>query len=299
MLANDAARDDAAKYCNDLIVGTFDDWYLPSQEELGLIHFHRFKIGNLGSKTYWSSTESAWNKARCISFANGVAYTRDKNNRYCVRAIRSFDDTALTPNKPVSTLTVLNTSLKFETDTPVVVTEGVLSLFIKSSLQWRANSMLLIESYQGTVKTGSVVMSPSSNMYGYKPESPEWQLVAIQMSNFGCDRVTLDGFHFNLVGSWPNKIDFAVDVIRYQYSNIEIKKDGEIITDYHFQEEYDGVRTQFTTSKPYKIGSTQLSRNGVRQFIGEQEDYQELNGKITLNYAPLDYEKFIITYKSL
>ena len=300
MLANDAAKDFAAKYCADLIVDTdYTDWYLPSELELALIYFHRFKIGNLGTKTYWSSTEAGWNKARCISFSNGVAYTRDKNNRYCVRAIRSFDDNSLTNNKPVATLTPLNTRMTFATDTPVGVKDGVLSLFVKSTLAWKVNSMLLIESYLGATKTGSCVVSPSTNKYGYKSEDDQWQLIAIQMTNFNSSRDTLDCFKISLVGSWTNKIDFGIDVIRYQFSKIELKKESETITDYRFNEDYDGVRTEFTTSKPYKPGTTQLTRNGVRQFIGASADYTESNGKILLNYAPLYYEKFICTYKTI
>jgi len=297
MLANDAAKDDAAKFCDDLDVDDFTDWYLGSEGDMAQMYFNRFKIGNLNSKTYWSSTETAWNKARCISFANGVAYTRDKNNRYAVRAVRSFDDNSLTNNKPVATLTPVNTKLTFSTDTPLLAANGILSLFVKSSMAWKVNTMLLIESYLGATKTGSVVVSPSVASYGYKSENPDWQLVAIQMANFSFSRDTLDCFKISLVGSWTNKIDFGIDVIRYQYSKIDIKKDGTQETGIRFVETPDGILTDFSLPKPYKPGTTKVYCMGMRQYINI--DYSEIDGIIRFFVTPLTGEILTCDYYSL
>ena len=297
MLANDAAKDDAAKYCDDLDVDGFSDWYLGSEGDMNQLFFTRFKIGNLNNKTYWSSTESAWNKARCISFSNGVAYTRDKNNRYAVRAIRSFDDGSLSNNKPVATLTPINTKLSFATDSPLRASNGILSLFIKSSVAWQINTMLLIESYLGLVKTGSVLVSPSSTSYGYKSEDDRWQLIAIQMANFTFSRDTLDCFKISLVGSWTNKIDLGIDIIRYQYSKIDIKKDGIQETGIRLVEDPDGIRVDFRLPKPYKPGTTKIYAMGVRQYINL--DYAEINGIIRFFVIPLPGEILTCDYYSI
>jgi hypothetical protein len=220
MLANSAAKDQAAKLINELVVDGFTDWYLPSEKELDALFFRRYAIGNLGNKTYWSSTESDWKKARCIEFGGGAAFTRDKNNRFCIRACRSFDDTTLPTGIPVETFTPVSTNLSFVSAAAVATAGGILSLNIKSSVAWNYNSMILIESYLGAIKTGSVAISPTTNLFGYKPDSDVWQLIAIQIYNFASDKTTLDKFRISLVGNWPNNIDIGLDDIRYQHSTI-------------------------------------------------------------------------------
>ena len=297
ILANAAANRLAVKYCDELVVGDYDDWYFPSEKELDLIYFNRFKIGNLGNKTYWSSTEVAWNKSRCISFANGGAYTRDKNNRYCVRAIRLFDDDTLIANQPVETLTTVNTKLTFSTAGPVPTTAGLLSFFVKSTVTWRLNSMLCIESYLGATRTGSVVISPSGNKYNYKPDDDSWQLTAVAMSSFNSSRSTVDGFRFSLVGSWPNKIDLGFDVIRYQYSKIDIKNGSVYQIGVRLSPLPDSVNTNFDTPKTYKPGSTTVYANGVKQMINI--DYTETGGKIVFLVTPETGEILTCDYYTL
>jgi len=306
MLAGAAAKDHAIKYCNELIVETFDDWFLPSEKELDAMYFRRFAIGNFGNKTYWSSTEvtgsNNWKKARCISFGNGVAYTRDKNNSYCVRAVRAFDDTAPGPGQPVAYFTPLATKMIFSAPYPVKVTDSILSLNIKSSIPWRFNSALVIESYLEGRKTGSVAMSPSTSTWGYQSDNDQWQVVAIPMSKFIANCDTLDSFRISLAGSWPNKIDLGIDDIRYQHCEVKTTGTGQGNTlkiDYHLAEMPDGIRTEFTTAQPYKPGTTQLFINGIRQFQGENDDYTEANGKIVLAVAPEEDDDLICDYISL
>lgn len=56
----------AAKLCSDLVEGKYDDWYLPSQEELSLLHLQKSKITRImfARENFWSSTQyndnSAW-----------------------------------------------------------------------------------------------------------------------------------------------------------------------------------------------------------------------------------------------
>lgn len=210
----------AVKYCNEFISGGFNDWFMPSKDELMAMFVRRFEIGGFGTKTYWSSTEVNYQDGLAVSFANGVADNWDKNRRMEVRAIRAFDDSLLPSGVPVLSFTPVDTKLTFVSPAPVVTAGGILSLNIKSSIAWSYNSMIVIESFLGVIKTGSVAISPTTNLFGYKPNSPEWQLIAIQMYNFASGLPTFDSFKISLVGSWPNNIDLGLDDIRYQHSDI-------------------------------------------------------------------------------
>lgn len=221
MLASSAAKDFAVRFCDELVVDGYNDWYLPSEKELYAMWFRRYEIGNFGTRTYWSSTETEWKRARCITFDNGSALTRDKNNRYCVRAIRAFDDSTIENNLPVATCTVSNTVLTFiKPGGAVAVNSGILALHVKSSEPWLPNSFLTIESYQGSIRTGGVMLSPSATMLGYNHADDAWQLVAIQLAKFYPTGETVNKFKISLSGSWPNHIDLGFDAIRFQYNNV-------------------------------------------------------------------------------
>ena len=56
---SDKTAEYAAKLCSDLVFNGFDDWFLPSIDELNLM-YENLKINGLGGfadKSYWSSTE--------------------------------------------------------------------------------------------------------------------------------------------------------------------------------------------------------------------------------------------------
>ncbi len=84
----------AAKICNDLVVDQYDDWFLPSANELKILYINRTTIGGFQNVFYWSSTEGTQTMAgyaKCINFADGLTYgNRDKGTLYNVRAIRYF-----------------------------------------------------------------------------------------------------------------------------------------------------------------------------------------------------------------
>jgi hypothetical protein len=70
-----------------------DDWYLPSKDELDMMYVNLHLQGFRGflPVTYWSSTESATNKAWSQSFFNGEQSTSNKYySIYNVRAVRAF-----------------------------------------------------------------------------------------------------------------------------------------------------------------------------------------------------------------
>ncbi|MDR1682644.1 MAG: DUF1566 domain-containing protein, partial [Candidatus Symbiothrix sp.] len=67
--------DDAVKLCDDLTLGDFDDWYLPSKDELAQIYAVRDSIGGISTAApYWSSSERDEATAYCQSFTGGYQY---------------------------------------------------------------------------------------------------------------------------------------------------------------------------------------------------------------------------------
>jgi hypothetical protein len=80
----------AACICNELILNGFDDWFLPSKEELNQMYIQRAVIGGFTDNNYWSSTEyGAWD-AWGQYFNNGLQYLNTKNSPNLVRAVRAF-----------------------------------------------------------------------------------------------------------------------------------------------------------------------------------------------------------------
>ncbi len=70
--------------------GGFNDWYLPSKDELNKLYLAKATIGTFTEGHYWSSTEYSLNDAWNQTFDNGSQYSKGKSNTKCVRAIRSF-----------------------------------------------------------------------------------------------------------------------------------------------------------------------------------------------------------------
>jgi len=54
----------AARLCSDAVHNGFDDWYLPSKDELNKLYLNNTYIGGLSNEYYWSSSEqnldNAW-----------------------------------------------------------------------------------------------------------------------------------------------------------------------------------------------------------------------------------------------
>ena len=91
----------AAKICSDLSLNTYDDWFLPSKDELELIYTNRETINatatqNAGtsfstSEYYWSSSEVNANGAYLKFFENdNECFGAIKSTAYTIRAIRTF-----------------------------------------------------------------------------------------------------------------------------------------------------------------------------------------------------------------
>jgi len=87
-------RNFAAKYCEELSLNGYDDWFLPSQDELDFLYWQlvskemgEFKGLGFG---YWSSSEYDEALAWGQGFTTGVQGKIEKTELFLVRAIRAF-----------------------------------------------------------------------------------------------------------------------------------------------------------------------------------------------------------------
>jgi len=80
----------AAKICNDLVLNGYEDWFLPSKDELNLMYQYRTTIGGFVSQMYWSSSENSDDWAWGQLFDTDDQSIGSKSNEYNIRAIRAF-----------------------------------------------------------------------------------------------------------------------------------------------------------------------------------------------------------------
>jgi len=76
------------------VLGSYDDWFLPSKDELGLMYTNLKKagLGGFGGSWFWSSSQYYYgNYAWIQSFSDGYLSSNLKSDeRYSVRACRAF-----------------------------------------------------------------------------------------------------------------------------------------------------------------------------------------------------------------
>ncbi len=81
----------AAKLCDDLVLGGYSDWYLPSKDELNQLYLNRTVVGGFADSIYWSSSENdtiyTWFQGFGSDSAN---YDYNKYLPFAVRAVRAF-----------------------------------------------------------------------------------------------------------------------------------------------------------------------------------------------------------------
>jgi hypothetical protein len=80
----------AAKICRDYTGGGYNDWYLPSKDELNKLYLNKAAIGGFGINPYWSSTENSNEDAWGQNFSNGNQQLIWKDFPYLTRAVRTF-----------------------------------------------------------------------------------------------------------------------------------------------------------------------------------------------------------------
>lgn len=83
----------AAAVCDDLVLGGFDDWFLPSQEEMTII-YENLAAHNIGSfhekKAYMTSSKGNSINAQLFSMAKGTPSWGAKTAPFLVRPVRVF-----------------------------------------------------------------------------------------------------------------------------------------------------------------------------------------------------------------
>ena len=80
----------AADVCDILSLGGYDDWYLPSIDELLMLRNNKTAIGGFSNANYWSSTQQGTLYAQFADFSGSAAGGISKNSSFRVRAIRDF-----------------------------------------------------------------------------------------------------------------------------------------------------------------------------------------------------------------
>lgn len=89
---NTTETDRAAQLADALTHNGFDDWFLPSKDELNLmyVNLHQQSVGGFADDSYWSSSEGDSSSAWMQFFNNGDQHNFSKFGSRRVRAIRAF-----------------------------------------------------------------------------------------------------------------------------------------------------------------------------------------------------------------
>jgi len=81
----------AASYCDKLVTSdNYNDWYLPSKDELLKIYPNKVAAGGFAIAFYWTSSQVDANHATIVTFNNGMTASIKKDSTIRVRAVRSF-----------------------------------------------------------------------------------------------------------------------------------------------------------------------------------------------------------------
>lgn len=91
MIAQAGATSGGAIFCASINVGTLNDWFLPSIDELNCLYaLKQAGLATFTTSSYWSSTEHSATNAWRKSFSTGKTSNNAKGNYYRYRAVRRF-----------------------------------------------------------------------------------------------------------------------------------------------------------------------------------------------------------------
>jgi hypothetical protein len=79
-----------ARLCDDLVWEGYDDWFLPSKDELNQMYLQKSVFPGYMNGYYWSSSEFSGIYAFVQSFLTGYQYNERKDTPTSTRAIRAF-----------------------------------------------------------------------------------------------------------------------------------------------------------------------------------------------------------------
>ncbi len=80
----------AKKACKELNENGYNDWYLPSKDELNHLYINRSAVGGFADDVYWSSSEDSADNAWSRYFSSGIQYGSNKYYEWRVRPVRAF-----------------------------------------------------------------------------------------------------------------------------------------------------------------------------------------------------------------
>ncbi len=86
--ANEYDWYEAIEVCDNITYAGYNDWYLPSRDELNAMYENKSKIGGFSSMFYWSSTEYSSKNAWDQTFYSGSQSYYGKSNSNKVRCVR-------------------------------------------------------------------------------------------------------------------------------------------------------------------------------------------------------------------
>jgi hypothetical protein len=81
---------DAYEACDRLEESGYDDWHLPTRDELNKLYISKALIGSFSDLRYWSSTEYNQYEAFGQRFLDGSQNIISKKDSLSVRPVRSF-----------------------------------------------------------------------------------------------------------------------------------------------------------------------------------------------------------------
>lgn len=81
---------EASQYCKALRIAGYDDWALPSAEELEKLYSHKDRLRNDADAIYWSSTviDPAEGTVEYVDFSSGARFWTTKDRAFNVRCVR-------------------------------------------------------------------------------------------------------------------------------------------------------------------------------------------------------------------
>jgi len=82
--------------------GGYDDWFLPSKDELSKLYSSKVAVGGFQSEWYSSSTEDTSGLAYVVHFYNGNVGNYNKSGNLYVRCVRYFPSGLFTPSGPAN-----------------------------------------------------------------------------------------------------------------------------------------------------------------------------------------------------
>jgi hypothetical protein len=80
----------AALECMEFMLNGYQDWYLPSKDELNELYQQKDIIGGFRPYSYWSSSERDASNAWFQNFSNGKQHLQLKTAGYALRPVRRF-----------------------------------------------------------------------------------------------------------------------------------------------------------------------------------------------------------------